>query len=164
MTIASTKRGSDPRRLSQLLRGELDWIVMKCLEKDRNRRYETANGLAMDIFRYLKNEPVHACPPSLAYKLRLLARRYKTSLMTVGLFLAVAACGCAMTIWQAFQTAAARDAAVKAQLALSETRQHAAEERANTIARDLESLNLANNLIESGLAHAGFGGVVQGRG
>ena len=155
-TLASTKRGSDPRRLSQLLRGELDWIVMRCLEKDRNRRYETANGLAMDIFRYIKNEPVHACPPSLAYKLRLSARRHKTPLLTVGLFLAVAACGCAMTIWQAFQTAAARDAAVKAQLALSETGQHAAEERADTIARDLESLNLANDLIESGLAHAGF--------
>ncbi len=121
-TLASTKRGSDPRRLSQLLRGELDWIVMRCLEKDRNRRYETANGLAMDIGRYIKNEPVHACPPSLAYKLRLSARRHRTPLLTVGLFLAVAACGCAMTIWQAFQTAAARDAAVKAQLALERGR------------------------------------------
>jgi eukaryotic-like serine/threonine-protein kinase len=155
-TLASTKRGSDPRRLSQLLRGELDWIVMRCLEKDRNRRYATANGLAMDILRHINNEPVHACPPSLAYKMRLLARRHKTSLLTAALFLAVAACGCVMTIWQAFQTAAARDAAVKAELALSQTRQHAAEERANTIARDLESLNLANDLIESGLAHADF--------
>ena len=153
-TLASTKRASDPRRLSQLLRGELDWLVMKCLEKDRNRRYETANGLAMDVLRYLKNERVHACPPSLAYKLRLSVRRHKTPLLTVGLFLAVAACGCVMTIWQAFQTAAARDAAVKAQLALSETRQRVAEERANTIARDLKSLNLANGLIESGRAHA----------
>ncbi len=153
-TLASTKRGSDPRRLSQLLRGELDWVVMRCLEKDRNRRYETANGLAMDIGRYIKNEPVHACPPSLSYKLRLSVRRHKTPLLTVGLFLALAACGCVMTIWQAFQTAAARDAAVKAQLALSEAGQHAAEERADTIARDLESLNLANDLIESGLAHA----------
>jgi serine/threonine-protein kinase len=60
----STQRKSDPKRLSQLCRGELDWIVMKCLEKDRNRRYETANGLAHDIERYLHDEAVQACPPS----------------------------------------------------------------------------------------------------
>ena len=60
---------TEPARLSQLLRGELDWIVMKCLEKDRTRRYETANGLARDVQRYLQDEPVEACPPSLSYRL-----------------------------------------------------------------------------------------------
>ena len=55
---------SEPARLSGLVRGELDWIVMKALEKDRNRRYETANGLAADIQRYLNDETVQACPPS----------------------------------------------------------------------------------------------------
>ena len=99
-TTASIKRGSDPRRLSQLIRGELDWIVMKCLEKDRNRRYETANGLALDLRRYLKNEPVQACPPSLAYRLRVVFRRHRASIGTAALFLAIALFGGAMTIWQ----------------------------------------------------------------
>jgi serine/threonine protein kinase/Flp pilus assembly protein TadD len=83
----STQRKSEPKRLSQLCRGELDWIVMKCLEKDRNRRYETANGLAQDIERYLHDEPVQACPPSAVYKLRKFARRNKAKLALAGLSL-----------------------------------------------------------------------------
>ena len=90
-------RGIDPRRLSQLIRGELDWIVMKCLEKDRNRRYETANGLAMDLCRYLKNEPVQACPPSLAYRFCMFIRRNRASIGTAVLLLAIAMVGCTMT-------------------------------------------------------------------
>ena len=70
----------EPARLSKDVRGELDWIVMKCLEKDRNRRYETANGLARDIERYLHDEPVQACPPSAAYRFRKFARRNKRTL------------------------------------------------------------------------------------
>ena len=62
-TLAAN-RGTEPARLTKLVRGELDWIVMKALEKDRNRRYETANGFAMDVQRYLADEPVQACPPS----------------------------------------------------------------------------------------------------
>ena len=62
----STQRKSDPKRLSQFFRGELDWIVMKALEKDRSRRYETANGFARDIQRYLADEPVLAGPPGRA--------------------------------------------------------------------------------------------------
>jgi len=155
-TSASLKRGSDPRRLSQLIRGELDWIVMKCLEKDRNRRYETANALALDLGRYLKNEPVQACPPSLAYRLFVFSRRYKASIGTAVLLLTIALVGCTMSIWQAFRAVAARDAAVRAELALSKTRQSAAEERANTIARDLETLSKANSLIESGRSHVDF--------
>jgi serine/threonine protein kinase/tetratricopeptide (TPR) repeat protein len=81
-TTASTHRQSDPRRLSQLFRGELDWIVMKCLEKDRDRRYETANGLARDVERYLHDEPVLACPPSAWYRYRKFARRNKRALLT----------------------------------------------------------------------------------
>jgi serine/threonine protein kinase len=66
----SEQRRTDPRQLSQLLRGELDWIVMKCLEKDRSRRYETADALARDVARYLADEPVEACPPSAGYPRR----------------------------------------------------------------------------------------------
>jgi serine/threonine protein kinase/WD40 repeat protein len=89
-TTVSTQRQSDPKRLSRLVRGELDWIVMKCLEKDRNRRYQTANGLAHDIERYLHDEPVQACPPSACYRLRKFVRRNKGPVLAaVFLLLAV---------------------------------------------------------------------------
>src|SRR5262249_37763705 len=64
-----TNRRSDPKQLSRLFRGELDWIVMKALEKDRNRRYESASAFAADVQRYLADEPVQACPPSVGYRL-----------------------------------------------------------------------------------------------
>src|SRR5438445_8538038 len=73
----AANRGLEPKKLSGLVRGELDWIVMKTLEKDRNRRYETANGLAMDVQRYLADEPVQACPPSQTYRLKKFLRRNK---------------------------------------------------------------------------------------
>jgi tetratricopeptide (TPR) repeat protein len=68
-------RKMEPRKLSQLVKGDLDWIVMKALEKDRARRYETANGFALDVLRYLHDEPVLACPPSAGYRFRKFARR-----------------------------------------------------------------------------------------
>jgi eukaryotic-like serine/threonine-protein kinase len=82
-TTASANRQSDPARLSQLFRGELDWIVMKALEKDRSRRYETASAFAADIGRYLHDEPVLACPPSAGYRFRKFARRNRAVLATV---------------------------------------------------------------------------------
>jgi eukaryotic-like serine/threonine-protein kinase len=82
-TIAE-RCGLEPRRLSQQLRGELDWIVMKALEKDRNRRYESASALAADVQRYLADEPVQACPPSAAYRVRKFVRRNKRVLTSVG--------------------------------------------------------------------------------
>ncbi len=71
------QRQADPARLTKLLRGDLDWIVMKALEKDRSRRYETANGLAMDVQRYLTDEPVLARPPSSLYRFQKMVRRNK---------------------------------------------------------------------------------------
>ncbi len=92
----SAQRQTEPAKLMRLVRGELDWIVMRALEKDRNRRYETANGFAMDVQRYLADEPVRACSPSAAYRLRKFARRNKRALATalalgMMLLLAVAA-------------------------------------------------------------------------
>jgi eukaryotic-like serine/threonine-protein kinase len=69
-TTVSTNRKSDPKQLSRLFRGELDWIVMKALEKDRNRRYQTASAFAADVQRYLNDETVEACPPSAWYRCR----------------------------------------------------------------------------------------------
>src|SRR5437773_3013140 len=78
----SANRHTEPARLTKLVRGELDWIVMKCLEKDRDRRYETASDFAMDLQRYLADEPVRACPPTVAYRFRKFARRNQVALMT----------------------------------------------------------------------------------
>jgi serine/threonine protein kinase len=77
---ASANRQSDPKKLSRVMRGELDWIVMKALEKDRNRRYESASALAADVQRYLNDEPVQACPPSAWYRFRKFARRHRVAL------------------------------------------------------------------------------------
>jgi WD40 repeat protein/serine/threonine protein kinase len=74
-TTISANRRTDPAGLRRLFRGELDWVVMKCLEKDRNRRYDTAAALAADVRRFLADEPVQACPPSTGYRLRKFARR-----------------------------------------------------------------------------------------
>jgi WD40 repeat protein/serine/threonine protein kinase len=103
----SANRGSEIGRLSQMFRGELDWIVMRALEKDRNRRYDTASGLAADVQRYLNDEPVLACPPSTLYRLRKFARRNKALFMTVsviGVALLVAVATLAVSgvlVWQA---------------------------------------------------------------
>src|SRR5207302_6192645 len=78
----SANRHMEPAKLTKLVKGELDWIVMKCLEKDRNRRYETANGFAADVLHYLADEPVLACPPSVGYRLWKFARRNKAALAT----------------------------------------------------------------------------------
>src|SRR5207248_10273194 len=85
-TLAAN-RGMEPGKLTKLVRGELDWIVMKALEKDRNRRYETANGFAADVQRYLADEAVQACPPSVGYRLRKFARRNKAGLAVAALVL-----------------------------------------------------------------------------
>jgi WD40 repeat protein/serine/threonine protein kinase len=89
-STVSTNRQCDPHKLKQIFRGELDWIVMKALEKDRNRRYETASALAADVQRYLHDEPVLACPPSALYRFRKLARRNRRALVMV-MVLALAA-------------------------------------------------------------------------
>ena len=81
-------RQTDPRRLSQSLRGELDWIVMKSLEKDRARRYETASSFADDVRAYLNDDQVRACPPSIAYRTQKLLRRHRVALtVAAGIFL-----------------------------------------------------------------------------
>jgi eukaryotic-like serine/threonine-protein kinase len=99
----SAQRKMEPAKLSKLMRGELDWIVMKCLEKDRNRRYETANGFAADVRRYLAGEPVQACPPSSGYRLRKFVQRNKAAVaagVCILTMLAVVAVGASLAVWQ----------------------------------------------------------------
>ncbi len=92
-------RHTEPRKLMALLRGELDWVVMKCLEKHRERRYETVNGLAHDIQRYLADEPVEARPPSAGYRLRKFLRRHKGQVIAASLVLVALVAGMAGTTW-----------------------------------------------------------------
>src|SRR5947209_7690918 len=87
-TLAAN-RGTEPKRLTALVRGELDWIVMKALEKDRSRRYETANGFALDVQRYLADEPILAGAPSASYRLRKFTRKYRKALITAAGFAAL---------------------------------------------------------------------------
>jgi eukaryotic-like serine/threonine-protein kinase len=107
----SAQRKTEPAKLAKAMRGEPDWIVMKALEKDRTRRYETANGLARDIERYLHDEPVEAGPPSAVYRLRKLARKYRTPLRVAGAFLAVLIIGVIASAWQAVRATHAEAAA-----------------------------------------------------
>ncbi len=141
----AANRGLEPKKLSGLVRGELDWIVMKALDKDRNRRYETANGFAMDVQRYLADEPVQACPPSAWYRLRKFARRNKARLtIAAGLFLA-------MTMIKATLGWAVRDrAAREAEIAQAETAR-----RARVADRVREGVDVARTLVaENKLAAA----------
>src|SRR5207253_9292928 len=86
LTSISAQRQMEPAKLTKLVRGELDWSVMKTLEKDRNRRYETANGLAADLQRYLNDEQVQACPPSAGYRFKKLMRRHKKAALIAAAF------------------------------------------------------------------------------
>ena len=80
-TRTAAQRHVDPRRLGTLVRGDLDWIVMKCLDKDRSRRYDTANGLADDVGRYLEDQPITAGPPSASYRIRKFVKRNRTGVV-----------------------------------------------------------------------------------
>jgi serine/threonine protein kinase/tetratricopeptide (TPR) repeat protein len=110
-TVISTQRKSDPKRLRQLLRGELDWIVMKALEKDRDRRYETVSALAADVQRYLHDEPVQACPPSAWYRYRKFARRNKGPMLAASLILLALISGVVSTSLGLREARRQRDAA-----------------------------------------------------
>ena len=98
--VPSQGAGAEPRRLTLHVRGELDWIVMKALEKDRARRYETANGLAMDVRRYLAGEPVVAAPPSATYQLQKMLRRYRAGLAAAAVIVLLLALFAATTLVQ----------------------------------------------------------------
>jgi tetratricopeptide (TPR) repeat protein len=117
----SAQRHMEPAKLTRLVRGELDWIVMKALEKDRNHRYESASAFAADVQRYLHDEPVLACPPSAAYRVRKFIRRQKRSLAAAAVLGAALLAAVAGVGW-AIRDRGARQAAVEqeANLALKD--------------------------------------------
>jgi WD40 repeat protein len=132
LPAVAANRGLEPNKLSGLLRGELDWIVMKALDKDRDRRYETADGLARDVQRYLADEPVQACPPSALYRFRKFVRRNKalvTAATVVAVTLLMAG---AVVTWKWWDAEGAREQEQQAKAKAEATRDEAraAEKRA----------------------------------
>ena len=99
----AVNRGLDVKRLKQLLTADLDWVVMKALEKDRNRRYDTPAAFADDIERYLKREPVSARPPSRAYRLKKLIQRNRAAVLTTVLVALALVAGTAVSTWEALR-------------------------------------------------------------
>jgi serine/threonine protein kinase/tetratricopeptide (TPR) repeat protein len=127
-TLAAQRR-TDPARLTSLVRGELDWIAMKALDKDRTRRYQTANDLAQDILRYLCHEPVEACPPSLVYRARKYVQRHRVGVAATAACVLLLVVGTVASTWQAIRAIAAERTALAARDAEVQQRQQAERER-----------------------------------
>jgi serine/threonine protein kinase len=122
-TVLADNRGLDVKRLTQVLAGDLDWMAMKALEKDRNRRYGTPAGFAEDIERYLRREAVLARPPSKAYQMRKFVQRHRAAVLT-GLAVAAAlVVGAALAAWQAVAATRARREALAAAAAETEAKE-----------------------------------------
>src|SRR3989475_2271473 len=142
-TTTAKRRGADAPKLIHLLRGDLDWIVMKCLEKDRTRRYETANGLAMDIERHLTHEPVVARPPSTAYRLQKAMRRNKLAFTAGAAVAAALVIGIGISTWQAAVATQAKTKAVTAQREAEKSQQAEKQQR---VLADKERASAEGNL------------------
>ncbi len=125
LTTTAKRHGAEVPKLVSQLCGDLDWIVMRCLEKDRTRRYETANGLAMDLKRHLNNETVVARPPSKLYELQKAFRRHKVGFAATAAIVVVLAAGVLVSTWQAVRAKAAERKAVSAEARATGERQKA---------------------------------------
>ncbi len=123
-SVADVRR-TDPQKLVSLMRGELDWIILKCLEKDRGRRYQAASGLARDLEHYLADEPVEACPPTALYRLRKFARKHRTALVTAAAFAILLVAGVVVSTWQAVRATSAGREARDLQIAAEVAKQQA---------------------------------------
>jgi eukaryotic-like serine/threonine-protein kinase len=157
-TVAAV-RAIEPHKLSPLLRSELDWIVMRCLEKDRKRRYESASALALDIQRYLENQPIVARPPTRSYRFRKFVHRHKTGVaaataVTVSLITGLVTTGVLLV-----RERTAHDRALVAERAESQLRQEAVDartseaRRANRAVIDLANERLSQGRTSEGLAY-----------
>lgn len=150
MTTVSSSRQVEPSRLTSTLRGDLDWIVMKSLEKDRNRRYDSAMALADDLERYLHQEPIEARPPSPSYRLMKFASRHRVALGTTALVLLSLVAGLAASLWQMQRVAEERD---QKEAALQEIESFSQRvTRANELVASGEALAQADQLQAAGRA------------
>ncbi|MCX6930927.1 MAG: serine/threonine protein kinase, partial [Verrucomicrobia bacterium] len=151
LTTTAQRRRIEAPKLISLLRGDLDWIVMKCLEKDRTRRYETANGLALDIERHLTHEPVAARPPSTAYRVQKFVRRNKVMVAAGGAVAAALALGIVGSTWQAVRAKKAEQeqSRERQRAEQSEKTEAAARKQAQANAYSAE-MNLAQEAYAAG--------------
>jgi serine/threonine protein kinase/tetratricopeptide (TPR) repeat protein len=155
LTTTAARRKTDPPRLIYLVRGDLDWIVMKTLEKDRTRRYETANGLAMDVRRHLNNEPVLARPPSNLYRLHKLVRRNKAAVIAVSAVCLALLIGFGLSLYLFIQEREARRRAIAAEQEQARLRKQAedaltVQERMRDRAELADKLSAAGRLVSDG--------------
>jgi eukaryotic-like serine/threonine-protein kinase len=132
LSATALHRRSEAGKLISAIRDDLDWIVMKCLEKDRTRRYETANGLVSEIERHLNQEPVLACPPSKLYRLQKLVRRNKLAFAAGSSVAAALAIGLGVAAWMFLQERVALKRAVTAERDQTRSRQRAEDEAAKS--------------------------------
>jgi eukaryotic-like serine/threonine-protein kinase len=140
-TIASVaaQRRTEPKRLGSAVSGELDWIVMKALEKDRQRRYETASGLAADVQRHLSGEAITAAPPSSMYQLSKLLRKHRPVVLAGSAIFVALLIGAAAFAWQAQVARDQRDIALQAQRSEAEQRAKADAARAEAVSQEAEA-------------------------
>ena len=151
-STTATRHSTDSPRLISLLRGDLDWIVMKCLEKDRTRRYETANGLALDVARHLNNEPVIARPPTVVYQLQKAWRRNKVIYTAVAAVVIALLLGTGISVWQAWIANSARKREYIQRLQSDADRERAVQEEHNALRRAYNSdMSVAFSALEENL-------------
>ena len=148
LTITAHRRHIEPPKLRLELRGDLDWIVMKALEKDRSRRYQTANGLALDIQRYLDNEPVSARPPSRLYRLQKLIRRNKVVFTATCVVMLALMVSSSVSTWLYLRERDARLRATNAELQKTSLEQET--DRLRDIAEDNRKFLKAAELFRRG--------------
>jgi serine/threonine protein kinase/tetratricopeptide (TPR) repeat protein len=146
LTIVASHRHAEPGRLGTLLRGDLDWIVMKALEKDRARRYDTANDLATDIQRHLTNEPVAARPPSTSYRFQKLVRRNKLAFGAVAAVTMALVLGVVASSWQALRATRAESAQSRLRKEAEEARGRAEVNQQKAISEAAKSQQVAKVL------------------
>jgi len=149
--VVASRRHADPARLERGLIGDLDWIVMKALEKDRQRRYDTPDAFARDVARHLSNEPVLAGAPSLPYLVGKFFRRHKAGLAVTTMLLLLLVTGTAVSTWQAVRAARQEKIAVE-KAALAENEKHRADRTAQELRQSLyaSDLNLVSEAWHSG--------------
>lgn len=147
LSTISENRQAEVRQLSMTMKGELDWIVMRALEKDRSRRYESASAFAADLRRYLEEEPVQACPPSRTYRLKKIAHRHRVLLTAAIVVMLTMLLGIIVSTTQAIRASRAEEAAL--------TAQSVAEERGEAIRELLyaSDMTLASQAFRQNDAH-----------
>jgi WD40 repeat protein len=136
LTTTAKRRGAETSKLLPQLKGDLDWIVMKCLEKNRTRRYDTANSLAADLKRHLNSEPVEARPPSRLYEFQKWVRRHKWAFAAAAALMVVLLTGTGVSTWQAIRATQAKNAEVQQRIAAEK-----AEARAAVLQKKAEDLS-----------------------